>query len=233
MSRRSLLVVAGMACMLACSTVAYSAQTAPGAVLNGAAQVLSAQNQAAADGLKTLKILEQSGSSFPSLICGFATKGEANTAQLGQPFAESTVWLDKLNAWNPRQGADSLVVSGVRVTYPVLVGTTVRCAITVARTAQNPWAAVAFGNDSIMKGADALRTSLSATTGLPTSEFFVVSVLALNAKFLAFRKNGQLYLAPLTDTTKYGFLPGTVTSGEEMFKHLQPAAKKVNPNAPG
>jgi hypothetical protein len=58
-------------------------------------------------------------------------------------------------------------------------------------------------------------------------------VLALNAKFLAFRKNNQLYLSPLTDTAKYGFLPGTVTSGEDMFKHLQPAAKKVNPNAPG
>jgi hypothetical protein len=198
-----------------------------------ATQALSPQEQSAADALQTLQALEKSGT-YPSFLCAFTSAAEADAAQLGQPFAESYVGLSDLLAWTP--GSDpNRVVSGLETaSYPVMVGNSQRCALTITRSQKSNWRLEMFASGATIKTEDALRSALSLSTGLPTSEFFVLSVRALNVEFLAYRSNSQLFLTPIFDSPTNHLKAGQTLPAQDVFKLLLPSAKRASKtNAPG
>lgn len=155
---------------------------------------------------------------------GFKSAEEVKTAQLGAPFQEFMVKLNRLQRYEPGEDPNQLLDGGHIAYIPVNVQTETRSSIMMVRD-KDQWKAVSYGSANLVKLLASLRSRLIRNTDLPISSFFAVRIPALKLYFIGYRKNQQLMLTPILDNAEYKFKSGTPILGEEVFKTLLPYAK--------
>ena len=158
---------------------------------------------------------------------GFETAEDVRVATLGQPLREYMVWLEELRSYTPSANAESLLHAVDRVAYPVLVRGAVRSSLTLALE-RGRWTSYAFGNPTLTRSIEELRTELVARERLQPAEIVLLRVPALNTAFLAWSVNQRTVLTPLADDARFGFQRGALMPAADAFGRMVAAARAHN-----
>ena len=152
---------------------------------------------------------------------GFDSVDEVKQAQLGQPFAVSTIGLEQLKSYRTGANANSLLANSAETIYPVLVRGQVKSSVTIVQK-QDGYQPSSFGNAEIIKSLARYRQGEFAASE------FVVRVLALNMYFLGRHVEDRLFLTPITDDPRLKLHPGESVPAELVLEQLVPLANAYN-----
>lgn len=192
--------------------------------------------QAAIGGKKALsRLLKQNESHARDL--GFSSAAEADDSQteLGEPFPFFFISVDKLKSYTEKANPIPLFISSLQFLYPLnAVGSgngPPLSSLTVARVPKRvapneEWRAIGWGAPKL------IRFLVSAQQkGHASSSRFIVRIEELGRYFLGDLRDKELFIIPLIDDGKYGFLAGTPLSAEVAFLKLVQEAQRISRSA--
>jgi hypothetical protein len=149
---------------------------------------------------------------------GFRTPEEVETAELGQPLTVLRVPLDRLQSYSTDRNPEELLVDERRIIYPITVDKEVRSSIAVEGSDQH-WKATDFGSPKLIR-------SLAQFQQKPSD--FIVQIPAFNLYFIARRSDNILFLTPIVDDMRFGFISGETLTATAAFETIAPYARDFN-----
>jgi hypothetical protein len=185
----------------------------------GSERPTSSQPQEAAN--KALGVLQKLINDQNYRTMGFDSVDEVKQAQLGQPFAVSTIGLEQLKSYRTGANANSLLSNSAETIYPVLVRGQVKSSVTIVQK-QDGYQPSSFGNAEIVKSLSRYRQGES-----PAGQF-VVRILALNMYFLGRHVEDRLFLTPIIDDPRLKLRTGESVPAELVLEQLVPLANAYN-----
>jgi hypothetical protein len=231
-----------IAIALSAGVVACSARTAtePAAVQESAEAALprisgmpgvdmtKSHASAAAESLSVVKALVAKGRPQSR---GFQSVDEVSAARLAHPLPMFMVGLDKLREY---KGGDvrALLIDEEQVMYPLAVNGEARAALVVRKRANGEYSASSFGDTVIAGMVQQGRQGLTKARGIAESDFRLIAIPAMGAKFLGHEEGGALMLTALYDLPGTSFRQGEPHRAEEVLAAFQPLAAKMNPDVP-
>lgn len=156
---------------------------------------------------------------------GFSAPGDAKQSQLGTPLANFMVRLDSLRKYQQGEDPMSLLQSTGTIIYPVKVGGSVQSSVTLKKQ-NTKWQPVSFGSSILVKALNAARGTVSKRDGHQASDFFEVTIPALNLFFVGHVAGGKLMLTPVTDMDVYDLKTTVAQPAEKIFLRLKPEAER-------
>lgn len=123
---------------------------------------------------------------------GFENAKEVELATTGRPIRRFIIRPDRIRAY--RDGVDpaSLLEETGDWIYPLSVGASVRCSMTLAAERPGDWKAVSVGQPGLARMLFEARAAESKTLPQPDdSRFFLLEVLSTHTRFLIYRTDGR------------------------------------------
>jgi len=189
----------------------------------GDANTMTRESMSAATA--SLRVLTQLVTDENYAAMGFASKGEAASARLGEPLPVYMIQLDELRSYGPGQDIAAMLKRLDQVVYPVLSGDNVRSAVVVEKR-KSGWQAVSFGAPNYAK---AVARARAAATDAAAGSHSVVSVAALRTTFVSYRRaDGTLMFIPIVDNPELKLAIDRPLSAEQALTALVPEAKRYN-----
>ncbi len=124
---------------------------------------------------------------------GFGDPSEVATAVPGTPIRRFVIRPDRIRAY--RQGVDpaSLLEETGDWIYPLTVGGSVRCGMTLSAGRPGEWKLVSAGQPGFARRLFEARTAEALLPPQPDeSRFFLLEVLSTRARLLVYRTDGKL-----------------------------------------
>jgi hypothetical protein len=183
---------------------------------------------AAAESLSVVKALVAKGRPRSR---GFQSVDEVGAARLTHPLPMFMVGLDRLREY---KGGDvrALLIDEEQVMYPLAVNGQARAALVVRKRADGHYSASSFGDTVIAGMVQQARQGLTKARGIAESDFRLIAIPVMGAKFLGHEEGGALMLTALYDLPGTSFRQGEAHRAEEVLAAFQPLAAKMNPDVP-
>jgi hypothetical protein len=178
-------------------------------------------DQAARQGLATLRVLV-TNENFHDL--GFQSLAQARRARLGLPMGRYLVRLDELQEYAPGEDPTPLFHREQRVIYPVRADGKTRSSVGLTH-GKKGWTAAAWGGANRIRTLTAVRIATAQADGRNVAEYFEVTIPALNLTFIGSRVNNQVFLTPIANSARFGFVNGVTLTAENVFTAVLPAAQ--------
>jgi hypothetical protein len=160
---------------------------------------------------------------FRELAMGKKEDGPGANAELGDPFPEVFIPLDRLKAKNPG-GPETLLDAGVsKVLYPVVAGDVVSGLVEVDRVGDK-WEAGAYGNAALARLLTSARADHMRKSKAKASDYYTVSVPALNQYFVATKEGDRVVLISVIDDAQLGLKAGEAVDAKDVLPKLIEAA---------
>ncbi len=179
-------------------------------------------DQAAAKGLGDFAYLT-AGNKHPQVTLA----ANATAKDTGAPIGIYNVGLTSLQSYTG-QSAASLLPPLTQVVYPITGDGRVTSSETFFYNGSQ-WQLIAIGAPNWIVTVTTLIQTLSQSLGLPTGNFFVVKIPALNGEFVGYYdSNGLLNLAAEQNLPSLNLTQGTPVPATQVFLALVPLAQAVD-----
>jgi hypothetical protein len=152
-------------------------------------------------------------------------------AKLGEPLA--VVWIG-LNELREPPGGDPVRVlrnDTNKVLYPILSADRVTSGVTFQKRGDK-WEATAYGNATLTRLLVQAREKYAANNKKAISDFFAVSIPALNTHLLATKADADVTLIPVIDDPSMGLKAGVAERAKDLMPRFVEVARKKRTGVP-
>ncbi len=177
---------------------------------------------------QTREIAERSLETYRKLVIRKEGPGAAvGDLRLGDPFPVAWIGLDELQNF-PGGDPSRVFRKGVdKVLYPIQSANEIRSSVMIQKR-NDKWVDDAYGNKALTMTLAQSRDRFTKQFGKPVSEFYAVSIPALNMYFLATATDGDTTLISVIDHPEIGIKAGVPEKATELMPRLREAARNHN-----
>lgn len=152
--------------------------------------------------------------------------------KLEHPFEKVFCGLDPLRAYKSGDDPGNTLEPYGDLLYPVSDSKGVQAYVIIGPR-DGEWSWVESGRTMGVLYANR-RAELIKTTGLEAKEFFILEVSGLNRYYVAYRQNGELFLALVLEDRQLGLAAGQIVPAKQFFEKLREEALHIEDRiAPG
>lgn len=152
---------------------------------------------------------------------------EKATVKLGDPFPLVRIGLNELRNSAPGSAKDIIGNISDRVLYPIQALEEVKSGVTVQKK-NEVWKDVSYGNVALTRQLVKVRRTYAAEHKISMSDFYVVSIPALNVHFVATNEPSGVVLIPAFDDATTGLKAGVPQNAADVMPKLVLAAQRHN-----
>ena len=173
-------------------------------------------------------VANQSLDTFRKLTAAKDRPGAGNgTIKLGDPFPLVWIGLNELRQTPAGQPQYALRNNTDQVLYPIQALDGVKSGVTIQKKGDN-WEDVSYGNVALTKQLVKMRQIYADEHKTPISNFYVVSIPALNMYFIATKEAPGVIFIPVIDDPSIGVKAGVPQKAADVMPKLVDAARKHN-----
>lgn len=173
-------------------------------------------------------VANRSLDTFRKLTVAKDRPGTGNgTIKLGDPFPLVWIGLNELRQTPTGQPQYALRNNADQVLYPIQALDEVKSGVTIQKKNEN-WEDVSYGNVALTKQLVKMRQIYADEHKTPISNFYVVSIPALNMYFVATKEASGVIFIPVIDDPSIGVKAGVPQKAADLMPKLVDAARKHN-----